>query len=77
MKATQSPTELSSSALVRPRRESRAWLRLGRLLNDIHDAQEHAIHAGFCHGKTKRLDWELARLIDAATEARSLLRPNK
>ena len=65
----------SVERLVRPRRESENWLKLGDLLDAIHDAQEHAIHAGFVQGDTRRLDMELERLIKAAQDARTLLRP--
>ena len=63
--------------LVRPRRETPKWSRLGKLLDEIHrQADNEAIYAGFVHGNTKRLDAALERIQKAATDARAILRPN-
>jgi len=62
--------------LVLPRRETLRWRRLGKHLNEMHDAIEHAVHIGFIKQKARRLDYELERLIQNATDARALLRQN-
>lgn len=62
--------------LVRPRRETLKWRRLARLLDSINEEQDRAIHRGFVKGKTRDLDDALAKIHDAAREARELLRPN-
>jgi hypothetical protein len=63
--------------IVRPRRETPKWILLGNLLDEVRSqADNEAIHAGFVHGNTKRLDAALERIQKAATEARAILRPN-
>jgi hypothetical protein len=62
--------------LVLPRRESLAWLKLARHLNEIGNAAEHATYRGFVKRNATRLDYELERLIQNATSARELLRQN-
>ena len=75
--STKSALPVPLARLVRPRRETPKWLRLGNLLDEIHrQADDEAIHQGFVHGKTRRLDAALERIQKAATEAREILRPN-
>jgi hypothetical protein len=62
--------------IVVPRRESLRWLRLAKHLNEMNDAVEHATQTGFIKRKSRRLDYELERLIQNATDARALLRHN-
>jgi hypothetical protein len=74
--STKSALQVPLARLVRPRRETPKWLRLGSLLDEIHrQADDEAIHQGFVHGKTSRLDAALERIQKAATEARAILRP--
>lgn len=74
--STKSALPVPLARLVRPRRETPKWLRLGSLLDEIHrQADDEAIHQGFVHGKTSRLDAALERIQKAATEARAILRP--
>jgi hypothetical protein len=62
--------------LVRPRRETVAWKRLGEELDGIRNNAEEAIDIGFVRGNTKALDEAMRKIEAKVRRVRASLRPN-
>ena len=60
-----------------PRRESERWKELSKCLDTVMTEINYpAIHQGFCRRKVKVLDAALVKIIQAATDAQSIIRHN-
>ena len=65
------------ASLRMPRRESEKWKELSKCLDTVMTEIGYpAIHQGFCRRKVKVLDAALVKIIQAATDAQSIIRHN-
>lgn len=72
-----SPGMTCCASLRMPQRESEKWKELSKCLDTVmREIDYPAIHQGFCRRKVKVLDAALVKIIQAATDAQSIIRHN-